>query len=1224
MYLKSLVLKGFKSFADRSVLSLEPGITIIVGPNGSGKSNISDAILWVLGEQSAKQLRGQAMEDVIFSGSSARQAVGVAEVDLILDNSCGTLPLDFDEVAITRRMYRNGESEYLINGSPALRRDILDILHDSGIGRDTHSIISQGSLSSVLQSRSEDRRELIEEAAGILKHKRRKERSERKLASMDAHLSRIQDIANEIDRQLRPLEKQAARAQQFAELEDELKDLDLRLAVDDLRGLQAIWNDIEKRDKEAAAEVDLARYRYTDKERELEKLQKMFEEKGLFVGDLTNQRHRCQSIVERLDSNMLLLEEKGNNMVNRTSELRGELHRAQTRLNEAEREFEALTLERETCGATLQVRSKELGELGRQSELLRKARMESDELYSKTSADLRGKQRAIDDCKLKIEKSQASISHNTLEDEMLTRRFAQIDEQFRTTQAALAAVRDKLEARENELAKNKRDSDLAKLDIDKRVRLLEVRKNELSVCRNTHDTIRAEIRGIEGVDRAFESASPALSWVLAHEDEFKGFIHPIANLFKAPVEYEQLLERLLGADLFGLVVDDTHSAELLASRLLSDTSGDGEISLLPVEGAKRIVDERPKTGERLLDSVGFEEANRWAAEALIGDVYLVSDLKTAIAASAADETRHRFVTKEGAVVWPNGKITLGVQVNDVDGVLARRRRFDILQQELVSASASLSDAELALSEAENMLYLAQQDGFELSQAVAMLQGECDSLREDVGRLEQSMTSMSAERSEIEAQRKNVAAKSAATAPLIAELEQRMATIAADVASLEEMISAGSSERRSRTQAESEIREQISNCNVEIATASTREVYLKQRINALTNEIKTLTNTVRVSRETQASLEVLSRRVDPLYEIFQELAEGMKVWANKLRDQALFEQSNSSTLVGAIEDVREAVRKSKDALDEKVDAVTMLRVEKGKIETQVEASIKQIVQENGIMLEVALDVPILEDRNSAEDRANKLRRKMATIGLVNQVAKQEYETLKARRDFIASQVEDLEGARKALSKIVAAIDRKMRNSFLETFEIVDGNFQEIFSTLFPGGHAHLTLTDPDNPETTGVEVHAQPLGKKISKMTLMSGGEKSLTALALLFSVYRTRTVPFYVLDEVDDALDDANLRRLVGYLDSMRSVSQFLFVTHQRRTMEAADVLYGVSMQADGVSKVVSQKIERTTDADLEHVSSEAIQAAIEGKQTIMHSPLQVQTAARKSPLSLRKQAKKK
>ncbi|MFZ2755763.1 MAG: AAA family ATPase, partial [Atopobiaceae bacterium] len=342
MYLKSLTLKGFKSFADRTSLAFDPGLTVVVGPNGSGKSNVSDSILWVLGEQSAKMLRGQAMEDVIFSGSSARQPVGLAEVTLVLDNADHTLPVDFSEVAVTRRMYRSGESEYLINGAPSRLMDIQDILHDSGLGKDTHSIISQGKLDSILQSRPEERRALVEEAAGISKHRRRKERSERKIASMDEKLVRAKDISREIARQLRPLERQVDKAKRYNDLTSRLSEVETTLAVDDLRALQRSWKQLEAKGKEAAAAEEIARYQLGEKRDELERLQSMLEQKGLFVGDLGEQRRRMQDLLGRMDSDMRLLEEKGHNMVDRLSDMRMTLSSVERQAKDAQSELSSV------------------------------------------------------------------------------------------------------------------------------------------------------------------------------------------------------------------------------------------------------------------------------------------------------------------------------------------------------------------------------------------------------------------------------------------------------------------------------------------------------------------------------------------------------------------------------------------------------------------------------------------------------------------------------------------------------------------------------------------------------------------------------------------------------------------------------------------------------------------------------------------------------------------
>ena len=397
MYLKSLTLKGFKSFADRAHMTFEPGLTVIVGPNGSGKSNISDAILWVLGEQSAKQLRGQAMEDVIFSGSSARQPVGVAEVTLVLDNADHVLPVDFDEVAITRRMYRSGESEYLINQSPCRLMDIQDILHDSGLGKDTHSIISQGKLDAILQSRPEERRALVEEAAGISKHKRRKERAAKKIASMDEHLTRARDISREITRQLRPLERQVDRARTYKELSARASELTQILAVDELRRLQEQWAGMETRAKESAAALELARYRLSEKERELEKLQVMLEEKGLFVGDLGEQRRHMQDVVGRIGSDMRLLEEKGHNMVARLSEMRGTLSSSEHQRRRVADELEDARRQLDEVRAALAVAEADVKRLEPAADELHARRVELDGRQSELGRAQRESQRAADD-----------------------------------------------------------------------------------------------------------------------------------------------------------------------------------------------------------------------------------------------------------------------------------------------------------------------------------------------------------------------------------------------------------------------------------------------------------------------------------------------------------------------------------------------------------------------------------------------------------------------------------------------------------------------------------------------------------------------------------------------------------------------------------------------------------------------------------------------------------
>jgi chromosome segregation protein len=1172
LYLKSLTLKGFKSFADRSKLTLEPGVTVVVGPNGSGKSNISDAVLWVLGEQSAKALRGNAMEDVIFAGSSARQAVGVAEVDLVLDNADGRLPLEFSEVTITRRMFRNGESEYLINQTPTRLMDVQELLHDTGLGRDTHSIISQGRIDEILNSRPEERRALIEEAAGVLKHKKRKDRAIRKLSLMDVHLDRIHDVLIEIDRQLKPLQRQADKAAEYREIGAELRDLEVAIAVGDLRVLQESWDALEKREREHDAEVELARYRLAERQRELETFQSLLEEKGLFVGDLSEQRRRLQSVLERTNSGLLLLEEKGKNLVERLSELRQKVHQSGTRFESRTHELEQIAEERSVTEAKLQALYHQLGELRREAETIKKERLAADETLAEVMTDVRRARKDVDDARIDQADIQQALAGFALESEMLTERQAAVRNQRSALMQTLSARRNRLEHLGGRIEHARKQAALATSDVDKRVRLAESRQAALERLRAELGDVRAEIRGIEEVDRAFDSASPALAWLLAREHELPGVIGPVTEHITVPKEYERVVERVLGADVFCVLVRDPGS--ILPTVAVLEEHGANDFALIPA--GTRADDALPVDGPgvRLIDVIECGPEIKASLRSLIGDVRVVDTLEEALAASPSP---WRLATQGGHTVFPSGKVRVGPSLDDDAGVLGRRRALVELQGRFASLDAAVGEAEAALVEATEALAASQQDALELGQTIAALCGEEASLREDVGRLEHTITESDTEAASIDLRLRQIEEKTAKDRPAQRALTERIDEGLARIEELEDATIARREERDARFREETEVANRLSSCQVEIAAVSEREVHLKRRYGALTAETKELGVTVEQSKTTEVALEALLERIQPLHELWDVLLKRSEHWADKLRDRARFEQADSESLRTTIHGGQEAVRAAQAGVDETLEAVNEVRIEKAALEVQVTSAVRRIVDDLGVPIERALEVSPIDDRASATDRAHRLRKRIANLGPVNPIAVEEFDHLRDRRDFMQHQLDDLTSSRKSLQKVIAAIDRKVRDRFLETFELVDHHFQDIFALLFPGGHASLMMTDPDDPEVTGVEVAAQPRGKRLQKMSLLSGGEKSLTALALLFAVYRTRPCPFYILDEVEAALDDTNLRRFIAFVDSLRSHTQFIVVTHQRRTMETADVLYGVSMQADGVSKVVSQKIERTT-----------------------------------------------
>ena len=1190
-------MKGFKSFADRSLLALEPGVTAVVGPNGSGKSNITDAVLWVLGEQSAKSLRGESMEDVIFSGSGSRKEVGIAEVDLVLDNSDGILPLEFTEITITRRVFRNDQSQYLLNQSPVRRKDILNLLHDTGLGREAHSIISQGRLSEVLHASPEARRSLIEEAAGVLKHKVRKESALRKLKGLDGHLSRASDIAAEIDRRLRPLERQADKAIKHAEFSRELRDLEVALAVDDLRILQGEYEQVAKREKEADAALELARYEQEERQKELEKLQVMLEDKGLFVGDISEQRRRCEKVIERLSAGKLLLDEKGKNLVKDFSDLSNTLNSAQARVVTARDTRDKLANERAEAEARLEVLYQQLSDARKESEQAKRTRVEADGKLHSLTTDVRKTQAKLSDFSEKALKSDQALASLVTQRDLLAERCEGLEQEAAGLRETLGARRARFDTLEAEWEMSQRERTLASADVDKRVRVVESRRREAEQVRENLFATRAELQAIEEVDRAFEAASPSLASLANLPEKPEGYIGPIADKIRVKKDAdvsEAFVESLLGSDVFGVFVEDWQAAISLGSALDAVDAARSELSIIPLDcraretkdsKTKKKSDTKKSSRKSIIDLLDIEDRFIPAMTSMLGDVYLVKNLQEAIAASESNPDQ-RFVTPDGSIVWPHGKLVLssttasdsaevGADGRVSAGVLARRRREQELKEAEINLEQNVVSAEGEVSLAEDALKLAQSDALDLSQKGAEIAGEHDSLRSEIGRLEAQIAKQDREQVEAERKHAQIEREIGIHEPRIIELDQEREEHEAMLNSFMEAKEEAESRREILFMEEMGANKVTNDCQVDIAQISERIGQLRTRHSQVSSEVEQLELTIATSEQLEISLELLRDRLTPMHEIFSHLLSRAQEWEIMLRDRANFVQADSDTLRTTIQGAQEAARTAQQTVEQRLTALSEVRVAKGQCEVKVNQSVRVVTEEHSTPLEMALVLPAVDDRIATEDKAFALRKKLNRLGTVNPIAAEEFEALRARSEFMHGQIADLKSAASALNKVVAAIDRKMKERFLATFEEVDKHFQDVFAVLFPGGRAQLLLTEPDNPDETGVDFVVQPRGKRLKKMSLLSGGEQALTALALLFALSRSKPCPFYILDEVEAALDDSNLRRFISFINSMRKDTQFLLVTHQRRTMEMADTLYGVSMQADGVSKLVSQRLDQ-------------------------------------------------
>ncbi|MDR1016905.1 MAG: chromosome segregation protein SMC [Coriobacteriales bacterium] len=1184
MYLKSLTIKGFKSFAERQAINFEPGVAVIVGPNGSGKSNISEAITWALGESSPRNLRVGSMEEIIFGGSAAKKAVSLAEVELVLDNSDGTLPVEFSQVSIMRRMYRSGESEYFINKAPCRRRDVTDILFDSGLGQDMSSVIGQGALTEVLDSKPADRVTLLEDAAGILKHRKRKEKALRKLDRMDVTLTRVDDIVKMIDKQLRPLERQAKRAEQYHKLQSQLKDLDLGVAVAELRGLQEQFNRLDKQKREVDGELEIAQLKVNEKEGALEKRQLALEKRGLFVGDINEQRMRLRSVVERLDSLMLLLEEKGKNMVSRLSELRAGVHGASARLQSLRSELASLDQQQSDSAAELDALTAEYQAKNRASEEATKQASAAQASYAKLSNALKGRQSQLETARANLSKTAEALSGLDLEGNLLNDQLEQINANYSQSQALLAEKRQKADKLTAELIEQQQKSNSLRASIDKFVRILDDLKPKLSQTTKQQAEVSAQIRGLEEIERAYVTSSPALTWTLDNRSQWPGLKGQFSQQVKVKSKLklpfgmqaktlEGLVEQLLGSDFFGLFVDDSHTAQDIAKKLSASKIDQGALSVFPLKGMRGF-DEQSIRGERLLDYLEIDKPYQAAVEALLGDVYLAADPSEAYKYYLRDRLGVRFVTPQGFIVWPSGKMTFGSSQTDVEGVVARRRKLDVLSKDAERLDTQVGDLELQVSKSEANLKSTQQDDFEVSQQVAKLQGDLDAASAEVDRITENLAQTLANQQDCQRKLADVQQRKDKTAPLTAEYTQRIQELETQCSDFESQVKQASAGLLELSDAKAASVQTLSALKVELDGKRSSLIYAKNRRLTVEKDIAELEQNIDTSSATVRSLGVMQNRIDPLYRQFDILRQGGQAYASELLKQAELEQSDSSNLRQLIKQADAAAKQARQELSEVGEQRTLVMVDLAKVEENVQAQVAKISEEHQTTVEAALGVKAPTDLAEARGAADRLRHKLASLGAVNQVAEQEYQNLKERREFINEQVEDLRQSRKALAKISNALDRKLHNAFIDVFNQVNKNFSEVFEALFPGGSGELILSEGDAEEEMGIEVSAQPKGKHISKLSLMSGGEKSLTAIAMLFAIYQVRKVPFYVLDEVEAALDDSNLQRLLAYVDVLRKTSQIIMISHQRRTMEQADILYGVSMQANSISKVISQRLD--------------------------------------------------
>jgi chromosome segregation protein len=1147
VFLKSLSMKGFKSFADPTVLEFEPGITVVVGPNGSGKSNVVDAVTWVLGAQGPRSLRSAKMEDVIFAGTSSRPALGRAEVSLTIDNASGKLPIDLAEVTITRTLFRSGDSEYAINGAPCRLLDISELLSDSGVGRQQHMIIGQGQLDTVLNARPEDRRAIIEEAAGVLKHRRRRERAERRLAATAENLERLGDLVREVRRQIRPLERQAAAARSHDNVAGELLAVRRYLAGTELAELTS---------RRLAAGEHLTVCR--EEERELHAaLEALDDEASSTSAELSSRREedlasalgRVQGLVERARGTAAVLRERGRAVV--------------VALDAAADVDVVSTLEAEAARLVTEIATAAFEEV--------EGAPDGSGLDVEESA-LREQWASV----LGTETPDEALSHAAARTEMLARASRREEQDVARLDDRVAALEQRTTASAVKADLLGRDSAglaqaTADLEAELAARTAEVQevatRTEVSqgVTDEAEQARHRSAARAEALERALRDLQGAGGRELLRDVD--GVVGSLVDLVQIDEGWEAAFEAAAGAGVAAVVVDGRNSAQaalatlrergvtgaVLAPRTRSNTplaSAD-----LPAGSSAQPVRShvRARHGEAIAESV---------LDALVGRAVRVDGWEEAIDLSLARDDLV-VVTPEGDRFAATGwrvrsatSVVTAVAVEEAQGRAAEAAAAADV------ARAQLSDARIALARARDARALAERALDRHNAARTTAVADTERLDEEQRRLDAELSEARAARAEAAQRLADVqgeVARLAQSLPLLEEagrawqeLAARRAEAAARQQEFEVRMSGLAERRRVLAERQTEVERRLQGHAEERATAATR----RQRLEA---EGVALSRLEAVVEGEQARLDGI---FDNLRQEYQDQVDAVRAGGERL----------------------EQLRQDRHTTEQRLDAVRSrtraLDLESNEVALRAETLGEHISRDLGALPEdlLGLPVPEIPEGTTVGDHAGELERKLTALGPVNPLALEELSTLEARHKELEVQVDDVRGARRELHEVVRTLDHEILTSFAAAAADVNEHFSTLVATLFPGGTGRLVLTDPDDLLNTGVEIEVRPAGRNVRRVSLLSGGERSMAALAFLFAVFRSRPSPFYLMDEVEAALDDVNLHRFLGLVREFRHEAQLLIVSHQKRTMETGDALYGVTMAPGGSSQVVSQKVEKENE----------------------------------------------
>lgn len=1180
MYLKRLELQGFKSFADKTVLELMPGITTVIGPNGSGKSNISDAIRWVLGEQSMKSLRGTKSLDIIFAGTQNRKSLGFAEASLVFDNSDGALPIEYTEVTVTRKIYRSGETGYYINKVPCRLKDVLELFMDTGIGKDGYSIIGQGKIDEILSNKSEDRRHIFEEAAGIVKYRSRKEESEKKLEHTKLNLLRINDILSEIEGNLEPLQMQADKAKKYLNLKEELKNIEIGLFVYNIEKYKKDLEDLVKT-------IEVMQNQASEEDEKLEKIKILKEELKSSIDQITEEIENMSNIgfesqkqIEQLNSDINVAKTRIANNNENSQRYSKEIEEQDSHIKELQEEIEQKEAKKDNLKQNREKFEKELNE--KQAEL--------DKLTQKLSdkeLEIEGYKQTVEQNTDKKYELQSDINTQDINYQNYEKRQVQIKQEMQSTISELDSTRlnkediskqfNEIENKKNKAQKSLDDVSKQREEANQKIKSFDSNINILSSdMRVKESKLKFLIETEKEKEGYIKSVKSLLQDCENIKELGKGMHGVLANIIEVPDDLETAIEMCLGASLQNIVTETEEDAKKLVEHLRKNNLG--RASFLPISSVKgKKLDKIKGQASGVIgiasDLVKYNKKYEQIILNLLGRTVIVDNMDTAIKVAKQNAYTFRIVTKEGDLINPSGAITGGSVVKKTVNILGRGKEIEKLEKEINN----------------------------LKQKISKLQNDKQNYEESIEGILELSANLEKELQEIDITYATEKQKVISIDENIEKLQKRLNRLKEEQDNLEKQKQETVSTKGNLQVEINKIVEQ----NQELSKIITEFAELnkddQKYIDDLNFDITNLKISVSSFDESETSIQEIQERIKQELENAKQSIENKKNQIEQIKsDNEILEESIQETLQ-KIEEVKSNVQNSSLKIEELKQERTLKNEKLAKQENEITDKFKVIEDLKGQL--VKLDVKktkIEEDMNGiynkmweeyeltpnnvgeyqkpeniqlTQRRVNVLRTEIKELGSVNVDSIEEYKNLKNRYDFMSEQRLDLENTMSKLRNVISEMTQIMKEQFKEKFKVINKNFGEVFAELFGGGKAELILEDENNILECGIEINVQPPGKKLQNMMLLSGGEKAFTAIALLFAILKINPAPFCVLDEIEAALDDVNVFKYAEYLKKFTEHTQFLVITHRKGTMEAADTVYGVTMEESGISKLLSMKL---------------------------------------------------